>query len=178
MDEVNLLPEEHKPKRHWRAGPLSAAVTFLLCVGLVAGFEICIPAHWATKRAGQMVCSLAAKRVAKSQTERKIQDVEKSLEPLEEIIVSHPSWSDVLISLTKSLPEDLWLTRLSLDANLGTCCLTGMTTNPASVFNLISSLRGLPQFDSVALSSINKEANQGREVVKYEITCKFAQATA
>ena len=178
MDEVNLLPEKQKPKRYWQVGPVSAAVTFFLCVAVVIGFEIALSTHRAKKRERQLSFSLDAKRAAINRTEKRILDVKQSLETLKQTIPSHPPWTDILIGLTKDLPEDLWLTSLSCHANQGSCSLVGMSTNPGAVFELLASLRRLPQFDFVDISSINKEVKQEREAVKYEITCKFAEPAA
>ncbi len=89
-------------------------------------------------------------------------------------------WPHVLDEISRSLPDNLWLTSVTRGDELegGRIEITGVTFSNLTLTQFMSSLEGSPYFESVSLIGSNRSQVDGVDVTSFALRAAFSQPPA
>jgi type IV pilus assembly protein PilN len=89
-------------------------------------------------------------------------------------------WPHVLDEISRSLPENLWLTSVTRGEELegDRIEITGVTFSNLTLTQFMSSLEGSPYFESVSLVGSNRSQVDGVDVTSFALRAAFSQPPA
>jgi Tfp pilus assembly protein PilN len=173
MSDFNLLPGNYRKKRSKILAPLSAVVTVVFIVAALIFLESylsCRAKAISFVEVGRMKLTMEEELVALSAN---IDRVREKFIPYMEVITKHRPWSSLLIGISSTVNERVWLTRLSTSSEEEECVLNGQATNAQAVFGLVDALERLDMVNSARLNSMNRNEKEETRRVNFEIKCRL-----
>lgn len=173
MSEFNLLPGDYKKKRSKILAPLSVVVTVMFIVAALIVME-----SYLSYRAkaisfvevGRMKTNMEQELQALSGN---IDRVREKFTPYMEIITKHHPWSSLLIEISSTVNDRVWLTQLLVSSKEEECVLNGNASNTQAVFGLVEALERIDTISSARLNSMNRNENEETRKVNFEIKCRL-----
>ncbi len=190
MIEINLVPPQFKKKKKSRQVSESAsspsknniigfASLFIVFLAIVAGaLQFIISQKLAQRK--KLMSELAELVPQKINTDRyvgQIKDINKRLEPLEEILGQKDiMWSKKLHAVSESLPRGVWLTKMHLDEDvllINGSAVSKVQTEMISVHSFNTSLKNnedfMADFKEIELEYIKSRTINGTPVADFTI---------
>lgn len=123
--------------------------------------------------------SLDATRKRLNELQMQINLVRQETDQLSSIVeqVRPLQWHRLLVTISETLPEGVWLERLSVDAE-GAVRLIGPSQSEDGIFELVRLLKEVPQLNNVALESTQPIQFNSIPATRFDITCRLASIAA
>ena len=173
MSEFNLLPSDYRKARSKFLAPLSVIVT----VAFIAYALILMEVYLSYKAKATSYVEVSRLKTKLEQElealSKNIVRVRENCTPYMEIITKHQPWSSLLIGVSGTMDNRVWLTQLSVSAQEEECVLNGKAGNTQAVFKLVDALERLDMISSARLNSMNRSENEEVRRVNFEIKCRL-----
>jgi|GEM_PF-3117913 len=162
----NFIPREFQNKIGRKKKQKTVIFAAVASIGLIVLLEISL---------GMVaLCHLARKKMLQKNLAKVAPAVTHVMERREEIKLlknyfKRVSPLEALRGLSEIIPEDILLTRFSLDKN-GKGDLAGLTTEHSKISDLIKKLEKSPQFSNIFSRYSRTKAKQGKNLVEFAIS--------
>lgn len=178
MPQVNLLPEELRPK------PLLSNAKVLTALGAGLVMVLLLSAaggwFWYLNNLESKLADIAQQRqqlkqqlAEVDQLEQRISDKQAQLKELQAVVNNRLRWAKVFDDVGQNFPKELWLESLATQGE-NLLVIKGRGDSLADVGVLVHQLDGLPYFDAVVLNQM-QESDQYPESVDFQVTARLAK---
>lgn len=172
---LNLVPErvlherEARGRRRTLVGiPLVGVALVVVLYGFLSLQES--QANMRARDAEQFLAPLRPASAKLLEMQQEAETLERQREDLTVALRQRRHWT-LLVEVGRVIPQDSWLTTMTLDAS--TMTLTGFTFRLRSVASFTQSLAGVPDVTSVHLQSLQEVVSGGRRVTQYIIIARL-----
>ena len=182
MIKINLLPE--KMLRRRKILPFITFVAMLASLGVLICFFLFYPVTKQVKLVRSQL-ALLQKQVRESQLalnelrrwEKKRDALKLRLKALENLTINQSFWPEVLYTISRSLPQTIWLTGIKKAAQEeDSILIEGNSLNQAvDIAIFMKRLYSSPIFEDVEFSDISHRKINGKEVAGFKIKCKLSK---
>ena len=173
---LNLMPErvlherEARGRRRTLVGiPLAGVALVVVLYGLLSLQES--QANMRAREAEQFLAPLRPASAKLLEMQQEAETLERQREDLTVALRQRRQWTLLLVEVGRVIPQDSWLTTMTLDAS--TMTLTGFTFRLRSVASFTQSLAGVPDVTSVHLQSLQEIVSGGQRVTQYIIIARL-----
>lgn len=172
MTNLNLLsPAQKSYLRYDQTYLYLRSMTFLMLVfaiiisGLLLGARLLLEDHYTTLLASSSLVNDHNQGI-----DKEINSLNQKLKQVEAIQTDFVKWSNVLVSLTQTIPDGVQVTYLNVEKSTKTFELSGVAQTRDDYLKLQSNLEALPYLDQVSspFSSILHPTN-----VKFDLTAEL-----
>lgn len=197
MVRINLLSEREKKKRRGGGGPSlpglgrGLAVPLPLIGGLVLLLLVAGGAFVYLEQARQVAAFEERIDVARQDSTRysraiaKIQQIESSqaailtrIEAIQEVDQGRFRWPHVMDEVSRSLPDNTWLTSVTRTDQLDESArieITGVTYSNLTLTRFMTNLEGSPFLESVGLIGSTRSVVEGEDVTSFALVAAYSQ---
>lgn len=174
---LNLMPErvlrerEARGRRRVLLGiPLIGIAAVVVLYLLLAAQEG--QATLSARNAEQFLAPLRPTAQQVLEMQQEAETLERQREELTAALRQRRQWTGLLVEVGRVIPQDAWLTSMTVDAS--TMTLAGFALSLRSVASFTQSLGFVPGVAAVTLQSIQQVASDGRRITQYQITARLA----
>ena len=185
MIRINLLPREEKARRRKSSGPKlqvnPGEVAMPAAILGIAVLLIAVMVFHQSGRAASLQKSIAqveaqsrelAPQIERvNQLARERAELDLRLGIIAKLQQGRTQSVALMDELAKCVPDHLWLTNATQDGS-GRLSLDGMTFSNLVVSDFMSRLERSPSFGDVQLSVAERGQIEGKEVVRFHMTCQ------
>jgi len=179
MIEINLLPKKTLKRKGVRA------FTIFVSISAVAIILICLSFFFSVKEDVKMAkrqLNLIRSEIKKYEPllveleELKAKEAEILLhfDNLRRLAINRPSWPQILYVISRSLPENIWLTELTQTPKDKERMVTiqGYSLNQTvDIAKFMENLNDSSLFNQVTLSEISRRVIDATEVMEFKLNC-------
>lgn len=173
---LNLMPERFQRERESRSRrralfgiPLIGLAVVVLLYILLALQEG--QATLAARNAEQSLAPLRSPALRVQEMQQEAETLERQRDELAAVLGQRRQWTTLMLDIGRIIPQDSWLTTMTLDAS--TMTLTGLALRLRSVASFTQDLALIPGVTSVQLQSLQEVVSAGRPVTQFNITAKL-----
>ncbi len=185
MIKVNLLPPEMVRRK--RIGSFAIFVSICGLLGILISIFLFLPITKEVELTQSKLTSVK-KEVSRYQSvlgelkklENERTELRSRLEAISSLAVNHSYWPEVLYVISKSLPPNIWLTRLNKATQEGEDLLIiegSSLTQAVDIAKFMKNLSNCSLFKEVRFLTLSKRIMEGREIADFKISCKLIKST-
>lgn len=175
---LNLIPERVLRERDARSRRRTLFGIPLIGLAVVVILYVLIvlqegQSQIAARNAEQSLAPLRSPALRVQQMQQEAETLERQRDELAAALRQRRQWSNLMVELGRVIPQDAWLTTMTLDAS--TMTLSGFALRLRAVASFTQSLAFIPSVTSVQLQSLQETGSAGSRVTQFNITARLKE---
>lgn len=175
---LNLIPERVLREREARSRRRVLFGIPLIGIALVVVLYLLLAAregqaNLIARNAEQFLAPLRSTAREVLEMQQETATLEQQREELTAVLRLRRQWTDLLLEVSRVIPQDAWLTSMAIDGS--TMTVTGFSLTLRSVASFTQSLAFVSGVTQVNLQSIQQVAAAGESITRYQIAARLRE---